>query len=90
MRLPENAELWVDGVKTNQSGMTRAFVTTDLQPGQQYAYELRATWSDQGRQVTETRRVSFRAGEKVDVDFGQTNQAKPKDERLPSPNPGKG
>jgi uncharacterized protein (TIGR03000 family) len=89
VHLPDTAELWIDGVKSNQSGTMRAFVTPELQAGKQYAYELRATWSDQGRQVTETRRVSFRAGDKVDVDFGQTNQAKLKDERLPSPHPGK-
>jgi uncharacterized protein (TIGR03000 family) len=89
VHLPDNAELWVDGVKTSQSGATREFVSPDLPPGQQYFYELRATWHDQGRQVTETRRVSFRASEKVDVDFGASNKVGPKEERLPSPKPGK-
>jgi uncharacterized protein (TIGR03000 family) len=89
VHLPDNAELWVDGVKTSQSGTTREFASPDLPPGQQYFYELRATWQDQGRQVTETRRVSFRAGEKVDVDFGAPNKVGPKEERLPSPKPGK-
>ena len=67
----------------------RPFVSPDLPPGQPYSYELRATWQDQGRQVTETRRVSFRAGEKVDVDFGAPKKVGPKEERLPNPTPGK-
>jgi uncharacterized protein (TIGR03000 family) len=89
VHLPDNAELWVDGVKTSQSGATREFVSPDLPPGQQYFYELRATWRDQGRQVTETRRVSFRASDKVDVDFRVPKKVGPKEERLPSPKPGK-
>jgi uncharacterized protein (TIGR03000 family) len=89
VHLPDDAELWVDGVKTSQSGATRPFVSPDLPLGQQYFYELRATWRDQGGQVTQTRRVSFRAGDKVDVDFGVPKKEGPKEERLPSLKPGK-
>jgi uncharacterized protein (TIGR03000 family) len=89
VRVPAEAEVWIDGVKTSQNGATRKFVSPDLPPGREYAYEVRVAWRDQGRETTETRRVTFRAGDKVDVDFTNPKQTKTKDEQLPKPKPGK-
>jgi uncharacterized protein (TIGR03000 family) len=69
VRLPAEAELWVDGKKTSQSGETRKFTTPDLKPGQEYAYEMRAHWNGKDGKKEETRRVAFRAGQQVKVDF---------------------
>ena len=63
MRVPVNAEVWFDGNKTSQSGSLRPFVTADLKPGLDYAYEIRARWTEEGRQIELTRKVMFRSGD---------------------------
>jgi uncharacterized protein (TIGR03000 family) len=69
VRLPAEAELWVDGKKTSQSGENRKFTTPDLKPGQEYVYEMRAQWNGKDGKKEEIRRIAFRAGEQVKVDF---------------------
>jgi uncharacterized protein (TIGR03000 family) len=71
VRVPTaSAELWFDGVRMQQSGLDRSFVTPPLQPGSAYTFELRVSWLDAaGKQQTRTRRVDVRAGEQQSVDF---------------------
>ena len=72
MRLPENAELWVEGVKTRPSGAVRQFFSAPLQPGQEYTYKLRARWTDaSGKPVERTKNVDVRAGARIGVDFNK-------------------
>src|SRR5262249_51957393 len=74
VRLPANAELWFDGVKTAQSGGFRQFETPALAPVKDYHYDVRAAWSENGREVTREKRVYVRAGDHVRVDFEGTPQ----------------
>jgi uncharacterized protein (TIGR03000 family) len=69
VHVPANAEVWIDGAKTKQQGSKRAFVSPTLTAGKDYVYEIRATWREDGREQKETRRVTFRAGAQVSVDF---------------------
>lgn len=64
-----DAELWVEGQKTVSAGTWRRFLSPPLVPGDRYVYEFRARWSENGREVNQTRRVRVRAGEHVVVDF---------------------
>jgi uncharacterized protein (TIGR03000 family) len=89
VRVPEGAELWVDGVKTSQSGTTRKLASPDLKPDQDYVYEMRAQWHEQGRLFTETHRVTFQAGDEVKVDFTARPTANPGVDKLPMPKPAK-
>jgi uncharacterized protein (TIGR03000 family) len=59
----------VDGVECPLASDTRAFDTPALQPGQQFYYTVKAEVVRDGKSVTETRRVIFEAGSKIDVDF---------------------
>jgi uncharacterized protein (TIGR03000 family) len=70
VRLPAEARLWVDGVSCPLTSDTRTFVTPRLQPGQQYAYSMRAEMVRDGQSVTQTQRVLVSAGRQVDVNFG--------------------
>jgi uncharacterized protein (TIGR03000 family) len=85
VRVPADAELWVDGKKTTQTGTARTFSTPDLKPGQDYAYEMRADWQDRDRKITQTRRVTFHAGENVKVDFTKPPPAEKRGEELAMP-----
>ena len=71
VRLPEGARLYVHGVFCPLTSGSRSFDTPRLQPGRRYLYILRAETARDGRTVTETRRVIFRAGEDVTVNFNE-------------------
>jgi uncharacterized protein (TIGR03000 family) len=67
--LPAEANLWVEGKKTTQSGRSRTFQTPPLDPDQDYEYASRAVWLTGEGFVDQTRHVKVRAGGKTEVDF---------------------
>jgi uncharacterized protein (TIGR03000 family) len=66
VRLPRAAKLYVNGVPCP----SHSFVTPKLQPGRDYAYTFKAEIVENDELRSETRRVVFRAGKQVTVDFG--------------------
>lgn len=75
----ENAELWLDGMPTQQRGFARVLESPPLEPGN-YSYTVRARWRENGRERDETRTVSFHPGDSMTIDFRQ-----PQEEQLPRP-----
>jgi uncharacterized protein (TIGR03000 family) len=72
VRVPEaDAEVWIDGVKTTQRGTARQYISPPLTPGQRYSYEITARWTENGKEVSQTRKVPIQAGQNVSVDFTQ-------------------
>jgi uncharacterized protein (TIGR03000 family) len=71
VRLPANAELWFQGVRMSSTGESRHFVTPPLRTGQSYGYDVRASWVENGKTVTQDRHVRVTAGERLTVDFTQ-------------------
>ena len=69
VRVPAGAEIWFDDEKTVQAGTVRLFVSPPLPPGRDYTYEVRARWREDGSEVTQSRRVTVRAGQQVSVTF---------------------
>jgi uncharacterized protein (TIGR03000 family) len=69
VRLPQDAELRFDGTRSTQTGAVRTFVTPPLDPATTYAYDIRANWLENGREVNRTRHVEFRVGDRMVVDF---------------------
>ncbi len=69
VRVPADAEVWVAGARTGQRGTARTYVSPHLEPDQRYSYEIRARWTEGGKEVDRTRQISVRAGETVKVDF---------------------
>ena len=68
VRVPADAEVWFEGVKTKQTGTERRFVSPPVLPGR-YTYDIRATWKENGREVTRSRRVAVQAGGTYRVDL---------------------
>jgi uncharacterized protein (TIGR03000 family) len=64
-----DAQLWVEGQKTNHSGTWRWFISPPLVPGDHYLYDVRASWHENGQEVTQNRQVPVRAGQGIVVDF---------------------
>src|SRR5204862_8190353 len=69
VRCPPDAELMVDGQKTQQTGPMRQFVTPSLKPGKTYTYEL--TMKRPGDATGQTREVNVQPGQRQMVDFTQ-------------------
>ena len=72
--VPAGAELWIQGVKMQETGMNRRFETPPVSPGQEYTYTLKAEVTRNGEVFAETREVKLRAGAKVNVDFGDVSR----------------
>jgi uncharacterized protein (TIGR03000 family) len=69
VRVPPDAQLWVDGTPTKQTGESRTFVSPPLDSGQSYSYAFTARWMKDGKPVEVTKRVDLAAGQKLAVDF---------------------
>jgi uncharacterized protein (TIGR03000 family) len=68
--VPDSAQVWVEGAKTQQTGSLRHFVSPALTPGQDFTYDIRARWTDEnGNVVDRTRHVPVHAGGQVMVNF---------------------
>jgi uncharacterized protein (TIGR03000 family) len=68
--VPTGAELFVDGVKTAQTGADRVFESPPA--AGEVRYELTARWVENGSVVERSRAVSGKPGETVRVDFAAT------------------
>jgi uncharacterized protein (TIGR03000 family) len=70
--LPPQAALTFQGQPTTEEGGVRVFQSPALEPGRTYTYDIRATWrTDDGREVSRTRRLSVSAGDHLTVDFNR-------------------
>jgi uncharacterized protein (TIGR03000 family) len=69
VEVPADADIWIDGRKTQQAGTTREYESPPLPAGNVYTYEIRAKWTEKGRGLEQTQIVMGRAGEKVSVNF---------------------
>jgi len=79
VRLPADAELWVDGKKLDQSGNVRTWVTPLLTPEQIYSYRVRSRWVERGSiEVEKSLNVRTFAGSRITVNFVRAAQASPR------------
>src|SRR5262245_7116538 len=69
VHVPADAKVTVDGVECPLTSGARTFDTPKLQPGQQFYYTVQAEVVRDGKTRTETKRVIFEAGRKIDVEF---------------------
>jgi uncharacterized protein (TIGR03000 family) len=66
--VPDDAEVYFDGTETNKTGIERVFTTQPVGKGT-FSHTIRARWTQDGLPVDKTIKVSFRAGDKIRVDF---------------------
>jgi uncharacterized protein (TIGR03000 family) len=69
VRTQADAEVWFDGTKTRQTGAVREFESPELMRGREYTYEVRARWTQDGKEVSRTRSIEVAAGARKTVDF---------------------
>jgi len=66
--LPD-AEVWFNGVKTNQTGAVRQFQSPPLEPGSTYTYQVRARWTQNGEPRDQTRDLRVAPNGRAFLDF---------------------
>jgi uncharacterized protein (TIGR03000 family) len=69
VNLPAKAKLFVDGIPAAVTGGTHTFRTPELAKGKAFTYDLRAEVDKDGTTEVVSRKVTFKAGEPVTVDF---------------------
>jgi len=70
LRLPvPDAEVWIEGDKTQQMGFMRTYVSPPLDTDKRYSYEIKARWNENGREVTRTKKVPVRPNAAATADF---------------------
>jgi uncharacterized protein (TIGR03000 family) len=69
VKVPADAEVWLEGKKTTSTGSVREFQSPPLEAGYEYTYTLRARWLQNGKEITQTQEVGVSAGAHVNVDF---------------------
>jgi len=69
VEVPADAKLYIDDQAMRTNAEVRSFQTPDLDQGQAYYYIVRAEMVRDGQPVSETRRVTVKAGEVSRVQF---------------------
>jgi uncharacterized protein (TIGR03000 family) len=69
VHVPADARVWFDGAATNFTGPVREFHSPALKTAQWYTYEIKATWKENGREMTQTQQVEVTPGARVNADF---------------------
>jgi uncharacterized protein (TIGR03000 family) len=64
-----NARVSFDDTQTRQTGTERVFNTPALDPDKSYTYTVRATWMENGQEVTRKKDIRVQAGRDITVDF---------------------
>ena len=69
VQVPQGAKVFVNGRPTRTSGLRRTYVSTGLQAGRSYRYEVRAEIEHEGQTLQQTKVAHLRAGSSAQLDF---------------------
>jgi uncharacterized protein (TIGR03000 family) len=73
VEVPADAKLYIDDQPMKTAAQVRSFQTPDLEAGQMYYYIVRAEMVRDGQPVSETRRVTVKAGEVSRAKFQESD-----------------
>lgn len=68
--VPADAAVWINGIRTVQSGPRREYLSSGLAPGRTYTFDIRACWAGpEGKPVESEKSLTVRGGERRSVDL---------------------
>jgi uncharacterized protein (TIGR03000 family) len=67
--VPRDAEIYIDGGKSIQTGVYRSFTTPPIQPGKVETHEIKVRWMVKGKPVERTRKVELHPGDVLTFDY---------------------
>lgn len=65
----EDARVWLDEAETKSRGLKRIFEVPPVEANEEFSYVIRARWSVDGIPVEREKKVTFKGGMKISVDF---------------------
>ena len=69
VNVPPDAKVWFDDTPMTATGSIRRFDSPGLTPGSRYSYDIKASWKENGHEVTQAQRVEVSDGARVNVRF---------------------
>jgi uncharacterized protein (TIGR03000 family) len=69
VKLPAEAELWLDECRMSQGGSYRVFVTPALAAGSEFSYTVRARWRIKDVELSRSEQVRLEPGNSYTVNF---------------------
>ncbi len=86
LRVPSNAEVWIQGKKMDEKGTERRYNLPSIDPGMTYDHEVRVSWLENGQKVSRTSHLNIRLGDQQSITFVAGLAAKkPAPEEAPKP-----
>jgi uncharacterized protein (TIGR03000 family) len=70
VNVPDASRVYVNGYQTTSNGTVRQFLSSGLEEGKSYAYEVRAVVEKDGKEFGETKVVRLTAGNRQELTFG--------------------
>jgi uncharacterized protein (TIGR03000 family) len=67
------AKVWFENEATKQQGTDRIYTSPPLEKGRPYHYTIKASWLENGREITREQTVPVRAGQEVVANFTEAN-----------------
>src|SRR5262249_33443113 len=64
-----NANIWIENVQMSLMGFDRTFVSPPMQSGKTYTYTIRASWMENGREVSQEKKLDVQPGQEYTVTF---------------------
>jgi uncharacterized protein (TIGR03000 family) len=71
--VPADAKVTFQGAATTQTGTVRRFVSPSIAAGYRYSYNFKATWTENGREVTQSRSFEVQPGDVVQIAVTRDN-----------------
>jgi uncharacterized protein (TIGR03000 family) len=75
VRVPANAEIWLNDYKTKLTGPAREFIYSPLSTDMNYRYHVRVRWMENGQEVVQERDVPVAPGTRTSVQFAGVSPA---------------
>ena len=70
LHVPENASVYLSGVKTRSTGPVREFATTKIEEGQKWSdYHVVVSVERDGQKLTKEQDISLAGGDQLDLNF---------------------
>jgi uncharacterized protein (TIGR03000 family) len=64
-----SARVWFDGSPTEQQGSDRLYISPPIDPNKNYTYTIKASWMENGKEVTKEQKLSVRANQQAMASF---------------------
>ena len=69
LRVPEDAEVWIQGKKMDEKGTERRFNLPSPDPRTTHDYDIRVDWTENGRKKSDTAHLNVRAGDQQSITY---------------------